>query len=140
MMVKLNTYFTIKQEFSAEPYLRIGKFHLRKAICKLRISAHNLMIESGRYAKPRSLPRSERICKLCNLNCIENEFHYISQCPFYEPERTKLYNQIEYTNNNFMSLCDIDKARWLLIQEDENILFALGTYIHSCFEKRNKKM
>ena len=38
-----------------------------------------------------------------------------------------------------MSLCDIDKARWLLIQEDENILFALGTYIHSSFEKRNKK-
>ena len=38
-----------------------------------------------------------------------------------------------------MSLCDIDKARWLL-QKDENILFALGTYIHSCFEKRNKNV
>ena len=38
-----------------------------------------------------------------------------------------------------MSLCDIDKATWLLLQEDEKILFALGTYIHSCIEKRNKK-
>ena len=49
------------------------------------------MIESGRYAKPRSLPRSERICKLYKFNCIENEFHFISQCPFYEPERCSLW-------------------------------------------------
>ena len=46
---------------------------------------------------------------------------------------------IKYTiNNNFISLSDNDKARWLLLQEDRDILFALGTYIHSCFEKRNK--
>ena len=32
-----------------------------------------------------------------------------------------------------------DKARWILLQEDRDILFALGTYIHNCFEKRNKK-
>ena len=34
---------------------------MRKAISKLRLSAHNLLIKTGRYAKPRSLPRSERI-------------------------------------------------------------------------------
>ena len=60
---KLDTYFTIKQEFNAEPYLRLEKFPLRKAICKLRRSAHSLMIEAGRYTKPRNLPGSERICK-----------------------------------------------------------------------------
>ena len=122
---KLDTYFTIKQELNAEPYWRIEKFLLRKAVGKLRISAHNLMIKDGRYAKPRILPRSERICIHCNFNCIENEFNYLSQCLFNESERIKLYNQMQYKNNNLMSLCDI------LLQEDENILFTLGTYTHS---------
>ena len=60
---KLDTYFRIEKEITAEPYLMLDKFHLRKTICKLRLSAHNLMIEAGRYAKPKSLPRSERICQ-----------------------------------------------------------------------------
>ena len=119
----------------------LEKFQVRKAISKLRLSAHNLLIETGRYAKPRSLPRSERICKHCNFNCIENEFHFLSRCSLYETERAKLYSQVQHKNNNFMSLCDNDKARRLrlLLREDSDISFALGTYIHSCFEKRNKK-
>ena len=92
---KLDTYFNIKKEFKSEPYLTLDNFHMRKAICKLRLSAHNLLIETGRYAKPRSLPRSERICKHCNFNCIENEFHFLSRCSLYETERTKLYGQIQ---------------------------------------------
>ena len=67
---------------------------MRKAICKLRLSAHNLLTETGRYAKPKSMPRSERICEHCNLNLIENEFHFLSQCSLYEPERKKLYDHI----------------------------------------------
>ena len=53
-------------------------FYMRKAICKLRLTAHNLLIETGRYVKPKNMPRSERICKNCNLNIIENEFHFVS--------------------------------------------------------------
>ena len=137
---KLDTYFSVKKEFNTEPYLKLEKFHLRKAICKLRLSVHNLLIEAGRYVKPRSLQRSERICKHCDLKCIENEFHFLSQCPLYETERTMLYSQINHLNNNFTSLSDNDKAKWLLLQEDPNIIVALGTYIHNCFEKRNKNV
>ena len=137
---KLDTYFSIKKEFTAEPYLMLEKFHLRKALCKLRLSAHNLMIEAGRYVKPKSLPRSERICKNCNLQCIENEFHFLSRCPLYDSERTVLYSQINHVSNNFNSLNYLDKAKWLLMQEDQNILVALGTYIHICFEKRKKNV
>ena len=39
-----------------------------------------------------------------------------------------------------MLLDDKDKAKWFLSQEDKNILFALGSFIHYCFEKRNKNM
>ena len=92
------------------------------------------------YIKPKSLLRSERICKNCNLQCIENEFHFLSRCPLYETERTVLYSQINHVSNNFNSLNDLDKAKWLLTQEDQNILVALGTYVHIGFEKRKKNM
>ena len=50
----------------------------------------------------------------------------------------KLYYHIHPKNSNFMPLCDNDKALWLLSQEDKNILSALVTYIHCCFEKKIK--
>ena len=64
---KLDTYFSFKKEFIAEPYFMLEHFYMRNAICKLRVSAHNLLIETGRYVKPKSMPLSERICKHCNL-------------------------------------------------------------------------
>ena len=50
----------------------------------------------------------------------------------------KLYDHIHPLNSNFMSLCENDKALWLLSQEDNNILSALSIYINCCFEKRIK--
>ena len=81
---KLDTHFNIKKEFIAEPYLMLDHFYMRKDICKLRLSPHNLLIETGRYVKPQSIPRSERICKHCTLNLIENAFHFRLQCSLYE--------------------------------------------------------
>ena len=34
----LDTYLRSKHEFNAEPYLMLEKFHVRKAISKLRLS------------------------------------------------------------------------------------------------------
>ena len=61
--IQVDTYFSIKYEFCKEPYLNLEQFHLRKAVCKLRISAHNILIETGRYSKSRILPREERTCR-----------------------------------------------------------------------------
>ena len=58
---KLDTYFSTKKEFITGPYLMLENFYMRKAFCKLRLSAHNLLIELGRYVKPKSIPCPERI-------------------------------------------------------------------------------
>ena len=134
---KLDTYFSFKIDFCREPYLDLQQFHLRKAICKSRISAHNRLIETGRDSRKGSLAREERICRFC-MNTIENEFHFLSQCSFYKDERTELFNKIKNANGNFVFLNNIDKARWLLLQANQEILLALGSYIHYCFEKRCK--
>ena len=61
-----------------ELYLSLTNFHHRRAICNIRISAHHLMIEFGRYKKPKPLSREERICQNCNLNEVENEIHFLT--------------------------------------------------------------
>ena len=48
-----------------------------QAITKLRISAHRLPVETGRYC---NVPYDERICQHCNLNEVGNEQHYLMQC------------------------------------------------------------
>ena len=78
-------------------------FYIRKAICKLRLSAHYLLIDMSRYVKPKSMPRSGRICKHCTQNLIENELHFLSQCSLFVPQRKKLYNHIQSINSNLMS-------------------------------------
>jgi hypothetical protein len=46
---KLDTYFYIKTHFGKEKYLEINNFKIRQSICKIRVSAHSLNIETGRY-------------------------------------------------------------------------------------------
>ena len=77
-----------------EKYLNIKKFQRRKNLCKFRISAHNLRIETGRYEKERNesgqyikLDRSRRACQLCNSGSVEDEFHFLFKCPLYNKER-----------------------------------------------------
>ena len=59
---KLDIYFQLKQSFCMEPYLSLTNVHYRQAICKICISAHKLMIEFGRYHKPKPIPREECLC------------------------------------------------------------------------------
>ena len=47
----------------------------------MRISAHNLTVEKGRYT---GIPRHDRICKVCNTGSIENGQHFLLECPAYK--------------------------------------------------------
>ena len=44
-------------------------------LTKLRISAHPLYIETGRYSKP-PIPKEKRLCSSCRL-FIEDEKHFV---------------------------------------------------------------
>ena len=62
---KVCTYFTFKEHFIREKYTFLNDFKVRQAICKIRISAHPLMIEIGRY---KNLETEERLGKLNSNN------------------------------------------------------------------------
>ena len=73
---KLNWYRLFKNNFSlqTETYLNcINNCKLRNALCKFRLPAHSLEIETGRY---NATPLEQRICKFCTSPHVENEYHF----------------------------------------------------------------
>ena len=55
-------------------------------------------IETGRFSTPVT-PLSNRLCKFCNLNCIEDEIHFLIECPLYNDIRS---NFIEILNEKYV--------------------------------------
>lgn len=73
-----------------ESYMFIHSHNLRKILCRFRISAHDLRVERGRYKFTKNntgqripLERNKRTCLLCNENCVEDESHFLTECPLY---------------------------------------------------------
>ena len=60
----------------------------RSMLAKMRLSAHNLEIERGRYL---NIERERRLCQVCNANVIENENHFLWDCMKYDKDRKKNY-------------------------------------------------
>ena len=86
---KLSYYNSVKTEFKRESYLADSKnFKARSLLTKLRISAHDLNIETGRYT---NTPRDERTCEWCKIvlstNIVEDELHFLLHCDLYNSHR-----------------------------------------------------
>ena len=93
---KLSYYHSIKSVFKKEPYLdQCMGFSRRYCTTQLRISAHDLQIERGRYV---NMPRNERICTWCKTtlgqNIIEDEKHTLFDCDLYSTIRINLIENL----------------------------------------------
>jgi hypothetical protein len=74
----VRTYCLFKSSANTERYLHlISNLDYRKAVTRLRISAHNLPVESGRYKK---IPHENRYCSICNCDLVGDEYHYLLEC------------------------------------------------------------
>jgi len=72
-------YKHIKREIYEELYVSMNIIkHLRSLLTQLRSSTLPLEIETGRCY---GITREQRICKQCYLNVIENEQHFLFDCP-----------------------------------------------------------
>ena len=124
---KLCTYFKLKQCFGFENYLTVIKnCDIRRSICKLRISAHKLMIEVGRYS---NIPRNQRFCNKCNSGSIGDEIHFLINCEKFLNDRKSVYDLVESNVQNFTNLNDDQKFLYLLTSENIPVLNAVGKFI-----------
>ncbi len=135
---KLRTYKLIKKHYKMERYLLIRDMppHVKRALTSIRISAHNLEIERGRMSQPQPTPVGERCCKHCRnsqSNKIEDEVHFISECPLYRQLRTEMLRSCP---DWYRDLSHQDLFCTLFTSTNNDILNQLGIFVCRAMCKR----
>jgi hypothetical protein len=88
----MNTNCTTESGYSYahQSYLRvITNVQFRQSLSSFICSNHRLEVECGRHAKPESVPRRNRVCRLCSLRAVEDEDHLLLVCPTHHDIRCK---------------------------------------------------
>ena len=96
---------------------------------RFRVSAHRLETESGRWHKPQKNPYNDRKCQLCNV--LEDEFHFLLECPLYSDLRKNYIKKRYWQNPNILKFIDLMKST------EKKSIPKLATYVFKSFEKRN---
>ena len=121
---KLEFYNKVTRNYKTESYLlNTDEPKYTQALCKLRISAHDLKIEKGRY---NGTPRNKRICEKCNT--LEDEIHFLDHCTKYNSLRKSLIDGAIKINPTCMIPSD------LLLKDDLQCL--LAKYVYNCFNMK----
>jgi len=89
---KLRTYSVVKKELRPEPYLEIYDRRGIPEYAKVRGGNSRLRIEQGRYRKEKL---EERVCVFCDMNVIEDEYHFLLDCPLYNTQREEMWKEFE---------------------------------------------
>ena len=116
---KCLNYRVYKTEFEFEKYFCTLPVDLMYTFCKFRCGTHRLPIESGRFF---SIERSERICDLCNLGELGDEFHYLFSCDYFKQERYKFLPHDLCKNKNIISFSE------LMNSQDKYVLIGLSKF------------
>ena len=93
----MTTYALFKTKINFEKYLDIiPDYKTRCCYSKLRVSAHNLQIEVGRYKKNKT-PRDKTYCifyKSSGIHIVEDEKHFVMQCPLFRKNVNNAKNNL----------------------------------------------
>ena len=95
----------------------------------MRISAHKLEIEAGRYstsAKNNNSETTKRLCKNCNLSEVEDESHALLSCPKYEVGRKAMLNTLEDAFPHLQASSVKDKFIFIMKCNDSEVTLALS--------------
>lgn len=94
--------------------------NLKTHISRIRLSSHCLNIETGRY---QGKNRQARLCDVCDTQQIEDEFHFILQCPKYYNLRKKYISEYYFKSPSTFKLLQ------LLGSDHVSTLVGLAKYI-----------
>ena len=132
---KLRVYKEFKMELCLEPYLlNVKSVTYINCIARLRLSSHNLGIELGRHAKPK-VPINDRICTRCSLRVVDDESHFLVQCPAFTDERSELFCNVRKYMPELDSANLHDKFVTIMSCKEHKVCFYLGKFLHKCLPK-----
>ena len=106
---------------------------VKRRFTQLRISAHRLCIEIGRYSRPK-LPRENRFCFSCK-NAVEDEKHFLFHCKEYNSLRENLYLELGKIVGDISLHEHVLLELFTMFDSDFTPLFI--EYVYNAFEHRN---
>ena len=124
----LDLYKYVKTEFGYANYLdSVTSKSLRHELTKLCVSSHTLRIQTGRYGRHR-IERNERLCIFCENRQIDDEYHFICECPIFNNLRGLYIKPYYRIRPNVYKLCQ------LLSTQNNTDIIKLGKYIKEAFQ------
>ena len=132
----LRSFILFKNDYRLEKYLLcVRDFKIRKCIAQFRLSSHNLAIEAGRHVKPK-IPVDQRLCKMCNLNVVEDECHHLLVCSRFLDQRVKFLCSIIDIDEKLLEGDITTVFNNIMACKEDVIVFNLGVYLHKCLKIR----
>ena len=123
--------YRLFSNFGFKSYLSSISFKkYRQDLTRLRLSSHRLEIETGRWHKPQKTPRNQRKCTFCNT--LEDEFHFLLECPLYDDLRQVFIKSYFWRRPNILKFTELLKL------ENTESLRKLAMYVHKGFIRRNE--
>jgi len=131
-MPKLRTYKEIKLNTGTETYIKsnMSKYH-RSPVAKMRTGTFPISIETGRYKKQ---PVQDRTCPRCPTK-LEDEKHFMLDCPLYKIPRDNLYQQFQMKNDEDLENLEREE-RFFLIFNINRTMKAVARYIEAAYKMR----
>ena len=131
---KLRTYVKFKCHINTEDYVTLNLNRKeRSLLTKLRSGTLPLAIEKGRY---RNQALEQRVCILCHQNEIEDEIHFVINCPYYSTHREKFFLYIANHVSADLNLPPQEKFLFLMKLSSKD-LRCLAKYLVSIWDSRN---
>ena len=69
----------------------------------------NRCLSHKTFKNNRKRTANERLCKLCRLNVIENEYHFLCVCPVFNSRRRIVFEEVELKHVHFHALSLSDR-------------------------------
>ena len=74
---------------------------------------------------------------MCDHKAVEDEFHFLIQCPLYQEERTKMYAVYNVEIGSINVLSDMEKFTLIMSSKSIKMLISLGGFMANSMEKRD---
>ena len=138
---KLCTYSLFKTDIGCEKYLHeITNMKIRQSLTKFRLSNNTLNIEKLRHTTPIT-PKEQRFCPFCP-NDVEDEVHFLIQCPTYRLLRFDMFQNIDKTHlffqknpkEQFIELMNHENAQ--IVAKTVNKLFDIRDFLFNKPKRR----
>lgn len=150
---KLTFYSSVKSIFGEEPYLLNTNFTVRRAVARIRSSAHDLNVEKGRYKRKSNPNEFSYIDRLCRFCCSDTDksteaLLFLENLPFYEPIVEDEVHMLTVCSTYHCLRMDLsENLKTLVVRNDYHEMMSnpylineFGRFLEGCFKIRHPQI